>query len=154
MCRVNWKECLNVNLKGKHIGIHTHIVERVVSSGEFPDKVWKYITIYSYFLNNLLICIRLPWIFVAVCGLSLVAVSGTTLCWGARASHGGGLSCCGAQALGTFSNFSAGAQLLLDKWKSSCTRDRIHVPCIGRGTLNHCTTRKVPRSIVIKARWH
>jgi len=68
---------------------------------------------------------------VAVCGLSLVAVSGTTLCWGARASHGGGLSCCGAQALGTFSNFSAGAQLLLDKWKSSCTRDRIHVPCIG-----------------------
>lgn len=45
------KNILKVNLKGKHIGIHTHIVERVVSSGKFPDKVLKYITIYSYFLK-------------------------------------------------------------------------------------------------------
>ena len=28
---------------------------------------------------------------------------------------------------------------------SSRTRDRTHVPCIGRRILNHCTTREVPR---------
>ena len=33
-------------------------------------------------------------------GLSLVAVSGATLCCGAQASHCSGFSCCGAQALG------------------------------------------------------
>ena len=35
-----------------------------------------------------------------MCGLSLVAVSGGTLHCGARASHCGGFSCCGALALG------------------------------------------------------
>ena len=33
-------------------------------------------------------------------GLSLVVVSGATLCCGARGSHCGGFSCCGARALG------------------------------------------------------
>ena len=28
--------------------------------------------------------------------------------------------------------------------KSSCTRDQIHGPCIGRWILIHCTTREVP----------
>ena len=40
------------------------------------------------------------WVFIAVCGLSLVAASGATLCCGARASHCGGVPCCGARALG------------------------------------------------------
>ena len=35
-----------------------------------------------------------------MCGLSLVAASGATLPCSARASHCGGFSCCGAQALG------------------------------------------------------
>ena len=39
-------------------------------------------------------------VFVAVHGLSLVAASRTTLLCGARASHCGGFSCCGAWALG------------------------------------------------------
>ena len=30
---------------------------------------------------------------------------------------------------------------------SSWTRARTHVPCIGRWTLNHCTTREVPKLI-------
>ena len=42
----------------------------------------------------------LHWVFVAVCRLPLVAVSGATLCCGARASHCGDFSCCGAWALG------------------------------------------------------
>ena len=43
----------------------------------------------------------LRWVFVAVRGLSLVVASGATLRCGARASHCGGFSCCGARALGT-----------------------------------------------------
>ena len=39
------------------------------------------------------------WVFVAMCGLSLVVESGATPRCGARASHCGGFSCCGAQAL-------------------------------------------------------
>ena len=42
----------------------------------------------------------LCWVFVAVCGLSLVAASGGYSCCGAWASHCGSFSCCGAQALG------------------------------------------------------
>ena len=40
----------------------------------------------------------LPWVFIAGCGLSLVA--GTTPRCRAQASHCGGFSCCGAWALG------------------------------------------------------
>ena len=43
----------------------------------------------------------LCWVFVAARRLSLVAVSGGTLRCGVWASHCGGLSCCGAWALGT-----------------------------------------------------
>ena len=49
----------------------------------------------------LLIYFWLCWVFVAVCGLSLVAASGATLCRGTQASYCGGFPCCGAQALGT-----------------------------------------------------
>ena len=52
-----------------------------------------------YFIY-LFIYFWLCWVFVAVCGLSLVAASGTTLHCCVRASHCGGFSCCGAQALG------------------------------------------------------
>ena len=31
---------------------------------------------------------------------------------------------------------------------SSRTRDRTRVPCIGRWTLNHCTTRDVPSFLI------
>ena len=58
----------------------------------FKINVFIYLSIYFW----------LHWVFVAAHGLSLVAVSGgATLRCGARASHRGGLSCCGAQALGT-----------------------------------------------------
>ena len=49
------------------------------------------------------------------------------------ASHCGNSSCCGAQALGA-------------PWHmvSSWTKDWTHVPCIGRQTINHRTTREFP----------
>ena len=56
-----------------------------------------------FFFNKFILFIYyfwLCWVFVAARGLSLVAASGATLCCGARASHCGGFSCCGAQAVG------------------------------------------------------
>ena len=63
----------------------------------------------------------------------------------AGASHYCRLSCCGAQAP------DAQAQQLwltglvaLRHVGSSRTKARTRVPCIGRQTLNHCTTREAP----------
>ena len=50
----------------------------------------KFIYLFIYFW--------LRWVFVAACNLSLVAEA--TLRCSAQASHCGGFSCCGAQALG------------------------------------------------------
>ena len=76
-------------------------------------------------------------------GFLLLRQVGATLHRDARASHHRGLSRCGAQAP------DAQAQQL---WLtgpaaprhvgSSQTRARTRVPCIGRQTLNHCTTRE------------
>ena len=52
------------------------------------------------FLKYLFIYFWLHWVFVAALGLSLLRRADATLCCGARASHCGGFSCCGAQALG------------------------------------------------------
>ena len=54
-----------------------------------------------YLFIYLFIHLWLCWVFIAARGLSLVVVSGGTLHCGARASHRGGFSCCGARALGT-----------------------------------------------------
>ena len=81
------------------------------------------------------------WVFVAVCGLSLVAMrGGYSSLWCAV--------------------FSLWWLLLLQSMGSSCvglvaprhmgssqTGDRTRVPCIGRRILNHCTTREVPRHV-------
>ena len=66
------------------------------------------------------------WVFVAAHGLSLVGVSGATLCCGARASHCGGFSCCGARALGAQASAVAARRLsscgswALERRLSSC----------------------------------
>ena len=81
------------------------------------------------------------WVFIAVCGLSLVAMrGGYSSLWCAV--------------------FSLWWLLLLQSMGSSCvglvaprhmgssqTGDRTRVPCIGRRILNHCTTREVPRHV-------
>ena len=61
-----------------------------------------------------LIYFWLHWVFVAVCGLSLVAARVATLCCGAWASHCGGFSRCGAWALG------ARASVVVARGLSSC----------------------------------
>ena len=90
------------------------------------------------------------WVFISAHRLSLVEVS-RDLSWLQRRAHCGGFSCCGAQALGTWASVVAAHGLSsCDTWlrcsrhvESSCTRDRTHIPCIGRWILIHCTTREV-----------
>ena len=78
-----------------------------------------------------------------LCGLSLVAVGGGNSNCGVRVSHYSGFSR-RAQALG-----HAGSVVevlgLIALWHvgSSQTRDWTYVPYIGRGILNHWTTREV-----------
>ena len=63
-----------------------------------------YLGLYNFYFFisfiYLFIYFWLCWVFPAVCGLSLVAAMGATLPCSAQASHCGGLSCCGARALG------------------------------------------------------
>ena len=77
----------------------------------------------------------------------------------AQASHCGGFSCCGTQALEHmgFSSCCTQTQWL---WLmglvvpqhvgSSWTRDQTGVPCIARETLNHWTTREFPSLMYFK----
>ena len=70
-----------------------------------------------------------------------------------------GLSSLGAWALEPrLDSCSTWLQLPCDMWDlSSQTRDRAHVPCIGRRILNHWPTREVPRyfdrGTVINSMW-
>ena len=68
---------------------------------------------------------------------------GATLHRGARASHYRGLSCCGAQAPDAQAQQLWLTGLVAPRHVgSSQNRARTRVPCIGRRTLNHCTTRE------------
>ena len=58
----------------------------------------------------------LCWVFIALCRLSLVVVSGVYSFLGAHVSHWGGFSCCGPQALGMRASEVAAHGL-----NSSCT---------------------------------
>ena len=104
------------------------------------------------FLIHWFINFWLQWVFIAARGLSLVEVSrGYALLqclgfsfqyflqlWTTGFRHGG-FSSCGSRALG------CRCMDLAALWhvKSSWTRDRTCVPCIGGHILIHCTTREV-----------
>ena len=94
--------------------------------------------IYIFFLNKFIYFIYFYfWLcqaFVAVCGLSLVAVSGATLRCGVQASHCGGFSCCRAWALG------ARASVVVAHRLSSCgsrALERRLSSCGARAQLLH-----------------
>ena len=65
------------------------------SPSQFFKKKFIYLFIYLF------IYFWLCWFFIAVRGLSLVAVSGGYSSLRCMGSHCSGFSCCGAQALGT-----------------------------------------------------
>ena len=104
------------------------------------------------FLNLFIfIYLWLCWVFIAVCGLSLVVVSGgysSLRCAGFSLRWLLLLRNTGSRSMG-FSSCGSWAQQL---WHtglvalpvgSSRTRARTCVPCIGRWILNQCTTREV-----------
>ena len=128
---------------------------------------WKkhliFLNKFTYLFIYLSIYFCLCWVFVAVCGLSLVAASGGysslpcagfSLSWllllQSTGSRHVGFSSCGmwAQQLWLAGSRAQAQQLwrmglvALRHVGSSLTRDRNRVPCIGRWILNHCTTRE------------
>ena len=90
---------------------HTHCpLQQIQSFFFFKDGLW-----FCFFFIYIFIYLFLATlVFVAACGLSLVAASGATLCCCAQASHCGGFSCCGARALG------ARASVVVTHGLSSC----------------------------------
>ena len=93
---------------------------------------------FSFFLIDWLIDWWLCWVFVSVQGLSPVAASR-----GHSSSRCAGLSRCGAQAPDAQAQQLWLAGLVTPRHVgSSQTRARTRVPCTGRQTPNHCTTRE------------
>ena len=88
------------------------------------------------------ICLGKKGAFVAVCGLSLVAGTGSYSLVPGTSRYCGFF--CGAWTLEHWSS-TGGTQAwaALQHVGSSWTRDQTYVPCIGRQILNHWTTREV-----------
>ena len=83
---------------------------------------------------DLVIYCCLRWLLVAMCRLSLVAVSRVNTCYGTQA-YCSGLSCCGAQALGLWASIiSVGAIAVVYRLRCSATRgiflDRVLNLCL------------------------
>ena len=111
----------------------------------FQSRAWN-------FLKNiyLFIYIWLPWVFIAMQGLSLVAAGGgyhlsscdekASLCNG-FCCYAAGCRCAGSVVA---------APRLHRHLGSFWIRDRTLVPCIGRQILNHWTTRKAKAWIFLR----
>ena len=87
----------------------------------------------------------LHWVFLAVYGLSLVALKrGYSPVAMHGASHCGGFCCCRAQSLGCVGFSSCWHMSAVAPWhmESFRTMDGTYVPCIGRLILKHETTGK------------
>ena len=130
-----------------------------------------FILFINKFLFILFIYFWLRWVFVAVCGLSLVVASGgysslrcagfslwwLLLLW-STGSRCADFSSCGtwAQQLWLMGSRAQAQQLwcmgLVALWHvgSSRTRAQTCVSCLGRQILNHCTTREARLSILIQ----
>ena len=157
------KKKLGVLFEGDKQGIsqmrHAAFVSRLQK--ERAEK-YKYIS-NEFFFKNYVIYFWLHWVFVAAHRLSLLEVSGVysslqctgfSLWWllllPSTDSRCAGFSSCGtwAQQLWLVGSRAQAQQL----WRmglvapphvrSSRTRARTRVPCIGRQTPNHCATRE------------
>ena len=92
-----------------------------------------------------LIYFWLCWVFVAGCRLSLVAVSRVCSSLRSVSSAGMGFGSCSIQA----QSWWCMGPVALWPVEPSQTRGQTHVPCIGRGTLNHWTTEGIPVNVVL-----
>ena len=151
---MNWRVSCLLSFSHYHSCSSEKKKTLALSEGLFILSLSNYL---SRSLNNTL---PIYLLFLSACtGSSLLQAGflqrwrvGATLCCGVQASHGSGFSCCRAQALGTQASVVATHRLSsCGTWafvaprhmESSGTRDRTHVPCIGRRILTHCTTREV-----------
>ena len=109
----------------------------------------------SFFFLNKFIYFCLCWVFVAVCGLSLVVVGGGySLLWWLLLLRSMGCRHTGSavvarrlQSSGSVvvaHGLSCSAHVGSSRTSSFyCSNEaRTHVPCIGRQILNHCITRE------------
>ena len=113
------------------------------------------------FYLNLLICFWLPWVFVALCGLSLVSASskllfvavGEILLLQSLGSRADGFSSYSLQALGHRLH-RCGSLGLVPPWHvgSLWIQDRTRVSCIGRWMLYQWATREAPVFSVLYSR--
>ena len=83
----------------------------------------------------------LPWVFIALSGLSLVVMSRSHSFCSVQASHCNGFSCCGAQALGSWASVAAARGL------SSGTLQAVELGLSSCGSLAQllCNMRNPPR---------
>ena len=101
--------------------------------------------IWNVLFKNFLFIFWLLWVFVAVLGLPLAAMSRDYSSLGSSASLCGGSSCCGSWALDHgISSCGTRAYLLCGIVGSSQLSDQTCVLCPSRWILNHRTTREVP----------
>ena len=73
----------------------------------------------------------LRWVFIAVCGLSLVVASGAALHCGARASHCGGFSRCRARAPGAWASVVVACRLSSCGTQAQLFRGMLDLPGPG-----------------------
>lgn len=104
-----------------------------------------------FFIITYLLYFWLCWVFIALHGLSPLAVSG-----GCSSLRWAGFS---LQWLLVWSTASRAPELqqlqhtglaALQHVEYSKTRDQTHVPCIGQWILIHCTTREAHRILFLK----
>ena len=102
---------------------------------------FPYINVFTYLFG----------VFVAVHGLSLVAVfGGYSLVGGAGDSHCGGFSCCGVRAVGAWASVVSlnglrcptACGIFPDQGSNPCPKP-VSLPCIYRQVLNHWTAREI-----------
>ena len=135
------------------------------------ESPWGYYQAPHFLKKIYFIYFWLHWVYIVARGLSLVAASGGyswlqcagfSLWWllllRSMGSRCVGFSSCStlAQQLWLAGSRAQAQQLwhtgLVAPWHvgSSWTRDRTHVPCIGRRILNHCATREVPKLLIFE----
>ena len=108
-------------------------------------KIFIYLFIYFW----------LRWVFVAACGLSVVAASGDYSwlqwagfsLWWLLLLRSMGSRCVGSVVVAHGLSCSTACGIFPD-------RARTHVPCIGRQILNHCATREVPWWLFWRGKYH
>ena len=122
-----------------HMLTHTHTHTHTEGKLSKPSPAgWHVISFF--FSISFCLSFLVGWVFVTVRASSSCGKRGLPSSGGARAAHCRGFSCCQVRAQWLWH------MGLVAPWdvESSWTKDWNYVPCIGRWTLNHWTSRRTP----------